>query len=92
MKKVLRWVVILAIVGVTGFGISRATRDGNGDDDDLKLVEVTRGTIVDKALATGQIVPEQEIQVKSQISGIVKRCFAEVGDRVGQQPSGGGRH
>jgi HlyD family secretion protein len=30
----------------------------------------------------GQIVPDQEIQVKSQISGIVRQCFVEVGDRV----------
>jgi HlyD family secretion protein len=37
---------------------------------------------VDKALAVGQIVPDQEIQVKSQISGIVSTCYVEVGDRV----------
>ena len=82
IKKILRIVILLAIVGVAGFGIARATRNGKGDGGGLKLVEVSRGTIVDKAVATGQIVPLQEIQVKSQISGIVKQCFVEVGDAV----------
>ena len=81
-KKILRVVFLLVIVGVAGFGIARATRNGKDDEGGLKLVEITRGTIVDKAVATGQIVPLQEIQVKSQISGIVKQCFVEVGDAV----------
>jgi HlyD family secretion protein len=82
VKKILRVVFVLAVVGVAGFGIARATRNGKGDEGGLKLIEISRGTIVDKAVATGQIVPLQEIQVKSQISGIVKQCFVEVGDAV----------
>jgi HlyD family secretion protein len=76
--------VVFALVGVAGltYGVYAATRDGKKDDEGFKRIKVERGTIVDKALATGQIVPEQEIQVKSQISGIVKACYADVGDRV----------
>jgi len=82
MSKVVKIAAGLVVVGGVAFGVYAATRNGKDADTGFKLVKVERGTIVDKALATGQIVPEQEIQVKSQISGIVKQCFAEVGDRV----------
>jgi len=77
--KVLVPVVVLAAGGVAAV---QATRGGKDAKNGITLVPIERGTITDKALATGQIVPEQEIQVKSQISGIVKECFADVGDRV----------
>ncbi len=82
MKTWLKVLVPTVIVGAVGYGAVQATSSGKAAKDGLTLVKVERGTITDKALATGQIVPEQEIQVKSQISGIVKECFAEVGDRV----------
>lgn len=40
------------------------------------------GTVVEKALATGTIEPDNEIEVKSKISGVVSRIFAEPGDYV----------
>ena len=82
MRRIVKITLGVLVVGGAAAGAVLASREGKGKDDGLKLVKVERGTIVDKALATGQIVPRQEIQVKSQISGIVKNCFAEVGDRV----------
>jgi len=76
------------VVGTLAVGAAVAiflySRNASAKQDDMKTVEIVKGTIVDKALAVGQIVPDQEIQVKSQISGIVARCFVEVGDRVEQ--------
>ncbi len=82
MKTWLKVLVPAVIVGAVGYGAVQATSTDRSGKDGFTLIKVERGTIVDKALATGQIVPEQEIQVKSQISGIVKECFAEVGDKV----------
>lgn len=82
MKKAIKIVVTLAILGAAAWGLVRATQQGDDSEGELKRVEVERGTIVDKALATGQIVPEEEISVKSQISGIVKECYVRVGDPV----------
>ena len=82
MKKILRIAIIVLVVGAVGFGAVRATQTGKTAKNGITLLKVERGTITDKALATGQIVPEQEIEVKSQISGTVKQCFAELGDRV----------
>jgi len=82
MSKAGKVVVGSVVVGAVAVGLLLYSRNASAKQEGLKTVEVTRGTIIDKALAVGQIVPDQEIQVKSQISGIVSRTFVEVGDRV----------
>lgn len=82
MGKPMKLVFGSMVVGVAAVGLFVYSQKASAKQDGLKTVEIVRGTIVDKALAVGQIVPDQEIQVKSQISGIVAKCFVEVGDRV----------
>ena len=73
---------VLAVVVVAG-GATAVKASGSGTDaDNVKTVTVTRGSIVDKALAVGRIEPEVEIGVKSQISGMVQRRFADEGQFV----------
>ena len=77
--KIVASILVLAVAGGSAVLYSRrASAGANG----LPTVRVEPGTIIKKALAMGQIVPAQEIQVKSQISGIVATCFVEVGARV----------
>jgi len=47
-----------------------------------KLVAVTRGDILEKALAVGTIEPEKENKVKSTIPGIVAEVLFKVGDSM----------
>jgi HlyD family secretion protein len=82
MKTLLKVVIGLVVLGAVAFGAVRVAGNGKDKKAPFTLVRVERGTITDKALATGQIVPTQEIQVKSQISGIVKQCFVEVGQQI----------
>lgn len=70
-------VVALAIAGFFFFGKSKDTSEG-----DLPKVKVTRGDIIDKALAVGTIEPENEISVKSKVSGVVKKIYADAGTYV----------
>lgn len=79
MKKYVILFAVVLVVGVLGFV---AMGSSKSQESAYKTVKVDRATIVDKALAVGQIVPRQEVQVKSRISGIVKSLRAEVGDRV----------
>ena len=48
----------------------------------LKLVPVSRGDILERALAVGTIEPERETKVKSTIPGIVSDVYFKVGDAV----------
>ncbi|MFC0878331.1 efflux RND transporter periplasmic adaptor subunit [Saccharicrinis sp. FJH2] len=40
------------------------------------------GNIINKTVATGSVVPRQEIQIKPQISGIIDEIYVEPGDHV----------
>ncbi len=82
MKRRTKVAIGLVVLVVVGGGAVAAVRNGGSSDDDAKTVTVERGTIVDKALAVGRIEPEVEISVKSKISGVVGREFADVGDFV----------
>ena len=67
-------VMMLVVAGLFLFGGSNDPAE-NG----AVHIKVTRGTIVDKALAVGTIEPENEISVKSKVAGVVKKIFADVG-------------
>lgn len=82
MSKLMRILLFLVIAVAASAGLYAWTRNGNKDENGLKQVEVTNGTIVEKAVAVGQIQPRQKFQVKSKISGIVRRTMIEVGDTV----------
>jgi HlyD family secretion protein len=79
LTKVLLFLIIAALVTV---GVYAFVRNGKKKDGGLKEVEATTGTIVEKAVAVGQIQPRQKFQVKSKISGIVRRALVQVGDTV----------
>jgi HlyD family secretion protein len=81
MGRVVRLLVVLAVVAAATGAIyawvgSRHTGQG------LTLVDAELSSITERALAVGQIEPRERVQVKSKISGIVRRCLVEVGDQV----------
>lgn len=69
--------VVVIGAGVVIFGGSKKTDDGT-----LPKVKVIKGNIVEKALAVGTVEPEQEISVKSKVSGAVSKIFADAGTFV----------
>jgi HlyD family secretion protein len=80
MRKGLIATAVLVIVGgLTAFLYSHSN---SSNASGFKTVAVTRGSVVEKALAIGAIRPKREIAVKSKISGIVKTSYREIGDIV----------
>ncbi len=79
-KKILFSSIGVVVLAGAGFLIFGGT--AKKDDASLQKIKVTRGNIVDKALAVGTIEPEFEISVKSKVSGAVKRIFADAGTYV----------
>ena len=55
---------------------------GHKENKGPGTVQVKRGTIVDKALAVGNIEPVSQISVKSKMSGVVKKLYADEGQLV----------
>ena len=73
---------VVALIVVVGTTAALMSSRGSGDENALPTVEVVRGDIVDKALAVGTITPRVEIGVKSQVPGVIKHLYADVGDFV----------
>jgi len=80
MKKLMILGLAVLVIGLSVFFFVRARSNGKGKE--LTRVPVEQGTIVEKALAIGEIGPKHEIVVKSQVSGIVEVLYKDVGDKV----------
>jgi HlyD family secretion protein len=79
-RKKIGMLVLTAVV-VAGAGTTFARR-GGAEETTAPGVAVSRGDVVAQALAVGTIVPEVEVGVKSKVSGVVQKRFADVGDYV----------
>jgi HlyD family secretion protein len=82
MAKSFKILLVLVILAGTVVGGYTWIQIRHSDDRGFTLVDVTRGDIIEKAVAVGQIEPRQKFHIKSKIPGIVRRCPVDVGDRV----------
>ncbi len=82
MKKMLLGGVILIVAGALIFMSVQNSRAKNKTE--FKEIPVERGSLTEKALAVGEIGPDHEIVIKSQVSGIVEKIYCEVGEQVKQ--------
>lgn len=83
MKRAFKITLTLVIVVVVAGGVIAMVKSKeNNKADKTKTVEVTRGDIIDKALAVGSIEPKVKVDVKSKISGVVAQLYADAGDYV----------
>lgn len=83
MNKKKIWIVLVTII-VFGSGAFFYIKSNSASDQDNSdpFVVAERGVVIEKALAVGTIEPENEIEIKSKISGVVNKIFAEPGDYV----------
>lgn len=82
-SKKLIWIVTVLILVLSSGAVYytySGTPDENAEEEPYVTAEI--GTVVQKALAVGTIEPENEIEVKSKISGVVSRLYAQAGDYV----------
>jgi HlyD family secretion protein len=82
MKKVIKYVLIIGLV----FGVIYATNffisTNNQDPVKYKSENPIRTTIEKKTVATGKVVPEDQVEIKPQISGIIDEVFVKEGEIV----------
>jgi HlyD family secretion protein len=77
-----RWLLVATVI-IAAAAVLFVTRQNKlRAEQTPQTVTITRGTIVQEALAIGNIVPEQEVSVKSKIAGIVAEVHVAVGDQV----------
>ena len=77
--KIILGIVVLVLLVV----VLKYFKDSNSKDIvDFKTEEPFYASIDTKAVATGKLIPEEEIELKPQISGIVDKILVEEGDLV----------
>lgn len=82
MKKTIRIISVLIVIVLLVF-VLKYFKDANSKSvEDFKLEEPFYTSINTKAVATGKLNPEEEIELKPQITGIVDEIFVEEGDNV----------
>jgi len=79
MKKTL---LILVFVVIAILITLLVVKKNKNKKTNFRIVKVRMGEVTEKAIAIGQIVPRQDISIKSKIRGILKKKYVEVGDRV----------
>lgn len=83
MKTKTWWVLgTLAVVGAGGAFVVVQKSQADGARNTTGTVVVSKASIVDKALAVGKIEPVYEVMVKSQVSGVVQKLYADAGDYI----------
>ncbi|MUP44497.1 efflux RND transporter periplasmic adaptor subunit [Gramella sp. BOM4] len=82
MKKFVT-IGILVLIAVTFMGALYYLYQKNQEDPVVyQTEEPSEQTIVKKTVATGKIVPKEEVLIKPNISGIIDEIYIEAGDKV----------
>ena len=83
MKKRLGTIIFLAIIvlGCVG-GIYYLYQKNQEDPVTYETESAAKGSIIKKTVATGSIVPKEEVLIKPNISGIIDEIYVEAGDII----------
>jgi len=79
MKKT----IIFSIIGVAFIAVLIMFAKKNKEKNEIFETEKAfKATIVDKTVATGKVLPLEEVEIKPQISGIIDKIYVEEGAKV----------
>lgn len=82
MRRVVTILIIVTIVLGFGFALYYLYQKNQEDPIIYETEQATTQTIVKKTVATGNIVPKEEVLIKPNISGIIDEIFIEAGEKV----------
>jgi HlyD family secretion protein len=82
MKKVLKILVLVVIVGAIGGTMFFLYQKSKKKPVVYEIKSPFVSNVIKKTVATGSVVPRKEIDIKPQVSGIVEEIFIEAGQNV----------
>lgn len=84
MKRTKTIIILIAIVAVFGISLYYLWQKNQENPITYTSESPTEETIIVKTVATGSIVPKEEILIKPNISGVIEQVFIEAGEYVEQ--------
>jgi HlyD family secretion protein len=82
MKLFFRILLVVVIVGIFGGTIFYLYGKSRKKPVVYETTTAFKTDIVKKTVATGKVVPRQEIDIKPQVSGIIEQIYVEPGQKV----------
>ncbi|WP_062056506.1 efflux RND transporter periplasmic adaptor subunit [Aquimarina longa] len=82
MKKTVTIIILLLIAVVFGGSLYYLYQKNQESPVTYETEQATIETIIRKAVATGSIVPKEEVFIKPNISGIIEEIYIEAGEHV----------
>ncbi|MEL6304194.1 MAG: efflux RND transporter periplasmic adaptor subunit, partial [Bacteroidota bacterium] len=82
MKKSVTIIILVLILVVFGGSMYYLYQKNSEDPVQYKTENLERQDIVKKAVATGSILPLEEVLIKPNISGVIEEIYVEGGDYV----------
>ena len=84
MKKIITYSVIALVVILSLWGITTVISTNSKPNKVYETMQLGRETITKKITATGKVTPEEEVEVKSQVLGIVDKIYVKEGQPIKQ--------
>ena len=80
MKKFIKFIIFLTILGVVGFFLySKFNKEENVN---YLTVKPLKGTLTNSVIATGEVWARDLVDVGAQVGGQIERLYVKVGDEV----------
>jgi HlyD family secretion protein len=84
MKRTTTVIVLILIVAIFGTALYYLWAKNQEDPISYTTEKATTETIILKTVATGSIVPKEEVLIKPNISGVIEEVYIEAGEYVKQ--------
>lgn len=75
-------IVVVIAIGGAAFAVYKLYMDEQKGPATYETQTGSTQTIIKKTVATGSVQPRKEVEIKPQISGIVKEIYVEAGDTI----------
>src|SRR3954470_6962624 len=82
MKRILKWLVFGVIAVLFVGTLSFLYHKSKGSPVVYQVDSPVKMSSVKKTVATGKVIPRREIEVKSQVSGVVDKLYVVAGQKV----------
>ncbi len=82
MKKTLIYVGLAILAIAVLLSVGKVMKSNKKPKKKYKTEKLEKRNIINKVVATGKIIPKEEIEVKPQISGIISTILVKEGDKV----------
>lgn len=82
MNKYLKYTLLAVLALGAFYAIARVLKTNSKPAELYETEKASKQNILNKVVATGKVIPQEEVEIKPQISGIIDKIYLEEGAEV----------